>query len=128
MALVTCKLCRRLFNGDGKICPDCRQRLDELYPKVRDYLRDNPKLEFNVETVADSLEVDIRDVQELVSQGYLDRDLPDGMTPEALSDRQKLAKAFEASLDKMKADAAAAAAYKPVTYGQEVYGEKNRKR
>ena len=128
MAVVTCKLCRKLFNGEGKICPDCKQRLEELYPKVRDYLRDNPKLEFNVETVADAIEVDIRYVQELVAQGYLDRDLPDGISPADLSDRQRLAKAFEESLDKMKADAAAAAARKPVSYGQEVYGDKSKKR
>ncbi|MCR5346711.1 MAG: hypothetical protein K6E38_02960 [Fretibacterium sp.] len=126
MSLVTCKLCRKLYNGDGKICPECRQHLKELYPSVRDYLRDNPNLEFNVETVAEALDVDIRYVQELVSQGYLDRDLPDGMSPEVLSDRQKLAKAFEESLDKMKADAAVAR--KPVSYGQEVYGDKSKRR
>ena len=128
MALVTCKLCRKLYNGQGKICPECKQRLDELYPDVRDYLRDNPKLEFNVETVAEALDVDIRYVQELVALGYLDRDLPEGMSPEVLSDRQKLAKAFEESLDKMKADAAAAASHKAVTYGQEIYGDKTKRR
>ena len=126
--IVTCKLCRKLYNGQGKICPECKQRLDELYPDVRDYLRDNPKLEFNVETVAEALDVDIRYVQELVAQGYLDRDLPEGVSREVLSDRQKLVKAFEDSLGKMRADAAAAASHKSVTYGQEVYGDKLKRR
>lgn len=126
--IVTCKLCRKLYNGQGKICPECRQRLDELYPDVRDYLRDNPKLAFNVETVAEALDVDIRYVQELVAQGYLDRDLPEGVSTEVLSDRQKLIKAFESSLDKMKSDAAAAASRKSITYGQEIYGENTKRR
>ncbi|MCR4817746.1 MAG: hypothetical protein K5841_02170 [Fretibacterium sp.] len=126
--IVTCKLCRKLYNGEGRICPECRQRLDELYPEVRDYLRDNHKLEFNVETVAEALDVDIRYVQELVAQGYLDRDLPEGVSSEVLSDRQKLIKAFESSIDKMKADAAVAASRKSVTYGQEIYGENTKRR
>ena len=126
--IVICKLCRKLYNGQGKICPECRQRLDELYPDVRDYLRDNSKLAFNVETVAEALDVDIRYVQELVAQGYLDRDLPEDMSREVLSDRQKLIKAFETSLDKMKSDAAIAASHKSVTYGQEIYGDKLKRR
>ena len=126
--IVTCKLCRKLYNGQGKICPECRQRLDELYPDVRDYLRDNSKLAFNVETVAEALDVDIRYVQELVAQGYLDRDLPEDMSREVLSDRQKLIKAFETSLDKMKSDAAIAASHKSITYGQEIYGDKLKRR
>ena len=52
----------------------------------------------------------------------------EGMSPEVLSDRQKLAKAFEESLDKMKADAAVAASHKAITYGQEIYGDKTKRR
>ena len=132
MALNTCKLCRKLFTAEsgkagGKVCPECRQRLDELYSDVRHYLRDHPRDEFNVEMVADALSADIRDVQELVDLGYLERDLPEGADAPA-GDRQKLVKAFEASIDKLKASAAAAAAHKPVSYGQEVYGDKAKKR
>ena len=132
MGLGTCKLCRKIFTPESgkvgsRICPDCRERLESLYTEVHDYLRDHPKIEFNVERVADDLGADIRDVQELVDLGYLDRDTPD--EPRSYDpNRQKLVKAFEESIDKLKASAAAAAAFKPTTYGQEIYGEKQKKR
>ena len=48
MALITCRLCRKIFTAvGGRTCPDCKKRLDELYKKVRDFLRDNSKLKFN---------------------------------------------------------------------------------
>jgi len=128
MALGTCKLCRKIFTPEhgkvaSKICPDCRERLEKLYAEVREYLRDHSKDEFNVEEVADNLHADIRDVQELVDLGYLDRDVSD--EPSSYDPaRQRLVKAFEESIDKLKASAAAAAAFKPATYGQEIYGDK----
>lgn len=129
MALITCKLCRKLFNAsDKKICVDCLNRLDELYPQVRDYIRDHPKEEFDVETVAEALDQDIRYVQELVNLGYLDRDVPDGEIKPPKSEREKLAKAFEASIDKLKANAAAAQQTKSVSYGQDLYGDKSGRR
>lgn len=132
MALGTCRLCRKIFTPESgkvgsRVCPDCRERLDSLYTEVRDYLRDHSKDEFNVERVAEELHADIRDVQELVDLGYLNRDVSD--EPRTYDpERQKLVKAFEASIDKLKASAAAAAAFKPTSYGQEIYGEKQKKR
>lgn len=127
MALVTCKLCRKIFTAPGgRICPDCQKRLDDLYLDVRNYLRDNPKVDFNVETLADALGADIRDVQGLVDLGYLERDLPGGGALADDDDRQKLAKAFEQSLGQMRAAAQAAAQRKPVSYGQELYDKGRR--
>ena len=64
MALVTCSLCRKIFTAaEGQTCPACKKRLDELYLKVRDYLRDNPKLEMNVDTLSEAMNADIREVQ-----------------------------------------------------------------
>ena len=133
MAIGTCKLCRKIFTAEAgknsKVCPECRYKLDELYTKVRNYLRDNTREDFDVEQVSEALKADIRDVQALVDLGYLERDLPDGVDASAGGDdRQKLVKAFEASIDKLKASAAAVAAHKPVSYGQEDYGEKSKKR
>ena len=132
MALGTCKLCRKIFTPElgkvgSKICPDCRDRLEKLYTEVHDYLRDHSKDEFNVEMVANELHADIRDVQELVDLGYLDRDA-DGDASAYDPKRDRLVKAFEASIDKLKASAAAAAAFKPVSYGQEVYGDNKLKK
>lgn len=136
MALITCKLCRKIFTtptvGEKRVCPDCHLRLDNLYMDVRNYLRDNPKEEFNVERLAEALGADIRDVQGLVDMGYLEREAPaEGEAddhPAVDEGLQKLAKEFEEARDKMRAAAAAAAEHKPVSYGQTLYGSQSKKR
>ena len=128
MALVTCKLCRKVFTAAGvRTCPDCKKRLDDLYMKVRDFLRDNPKMEFNVDTLSASLDADIRDIQALVDMGYLDRDFKANLSGEE-SSRQKLALELEKSLNEMKAAAASHAQKGAVTYGQQLYSDKTRRR
>ena len=130
MPLIACKLCGKVFTSSGgRTCQACHSRLDELYPRVRQYLRDNPKEGFNVEMVADALELDIRDVQGLVDLGYLDRDIGGSQAdPEKLK-RQKLAQEFENSLKQMKDATARQSAAKNVaaSYGQQRYGEKDKK-
>ena len=124
MPLLTCRLCGKLFTSSGgRTCPACHTRLDELYPRVREYLRDNPKVGFNVESVANEMEVDIRDVQGLVDLGYLDRDVDKQASADAAK-RQKLAQEFENSLKQMKDSSAQPT--KTVTYGQQRYGDKKK--
>ena len=123
MPLLPCRLCGKVFTSSGgRTCPACHARLDELYPRVRQHLRDNPKKAFNVEMVADAMEVDIRDVQGLVDLGYLDRDIGWQADPETLK-RQKLAQEFEASLKQMKDTSQHKG---PVSYGQQRYGDKKK--
>ena len=124
MPLLTCKLCGKIFSSSGgRTCPACHKRLDDLYPRVREYLRDNPKTGFNAEMVAAEMEVDIRDIQGLLDLGYLDRDVGSQTNSETLR-RQKLAQEFESSLKQMKD--ASAQSNKPVSYGQQRYGDKKR--
>ena len=128
MALITCRLCRKIFTAvGGRTCPDCKKRLDELYKKVRDFLRDNSKLKFNVDALSESLGADIRDVQALVDMGYLDRDFKANLSDED-SSRQRLALELEQSLNKMKAAVASHAQKGAVTYGQQLYSDKTRRR
>lgn len=129
MALVTCKLCRKIFTAaGGRTCPECKKRLDELYMKVRDFLRDNPKLEMHLDTLSESLNVDIREIQALVDMGYLDRDA-EALSSNEESSRQKLALEFEKSLGEMRAAAASQALSKAsVSYGQQLYSDKGRRR
>ena len=122
MALVTCKLCRKIYNNAlfaKKVCPDCARRLDDLYSDVRNYLRDNPRAKFNVEVLSEKL-------------GYLNRDKIeiDSASFKQDDERQKLAKEFEGSIEKMKATVAAMQAqqHKTVSYGQSVYGDKGSRR
>ena len=131
MPLLPCKLCGKLFSSSGgRTCSACHTRLDELYPSVREFLRDNPKLAFNVETVAEAMEIDIRYVQGLVDMGYLDRDVGDidkHTDPEAAR-RKKLAQELESSLKQMKnASAQRDASKGAASYGQERYGDKGKK-
>ena len=124
MPLLTCKLCGKIFSSSGgRTCPACHKRLDELYPRVREYLRDHPKSAFNVEMVADDLEVDIRDIQALLDLGYLDRDVGSQTDSDTIR-RQKLAQEFETSLKQMKGTPAQS--NKSVSYGQQRYGDKKK--
>ena len=124
MPLFPCRLCGKVFTSSGgRTCPSCLARLDELYPRVRRYLRDNPKVNFNVEAVAEEMGTDIRDIQSLVDLGYLDRDIGKQTSTEEAR-RQKLAKEFEGSLKQMKDTAAQSKG--PVSYGQQRYGDKKK--
>jgi hypothetical protein len=103
-------------------------RLDELYPRVREYLRDNPKAVLNVETLAEEMNTDVRDIQALVDSGYVDRDIDRHADSESVN-RQKLVKEFEDSLKQMKnASAAREIAQNTASYGQQRYGEKSKKK
>ncbi len=133
MALVTCRLCRKIYNNAlfaKKVCPDCARRLDDLYSDVRNYLRDNPREKFNVEKLSEKLGADVRDLESLVELGYLNRDKIPHDTAESQEEqeRQKLAKEFEGSIEKMRATVAAMAQHKSVSYGQDVYGDKSGRR
>ena len=130
MPLAPCRLCGKIFTSPGgRTCPSCLASLDELYPRVRAYLRDNPKETFNIEMVAEKLEVDIRVIQGLVDMGYLDRDVGRQTDADTLR-RQKLAQEFESSLKQLKTSAAANQrdALKTASYGQQRYGDKDKKR
>jgi len=77
VSLITCKLCGRLYDATrGKICSQCLDELDELYPRVREFIRDHSKTNFSVDSLAEDMDVDILRMQSLVDLGYLDRDVP----------------------------------------------------
>ena len=126
MPLLSCKLCGKAFNSaGGRTCSACLARIEAMYPDVRDFLRDNPKIEFNVETLAEELDVEIRDIQALVDMGYLDRDLKGDYRSED-SSRQKLAKEFEDSLKRMQQSTNQRQDSKNASYGQERYSDKDK--
>jgi hypothetical protein len=131
MALLTCRLCGKLFTSAGdKTCPACIAHLDQLYPEVREFLRDRAKTDFNVEEVATEMNVDIRYIQALVDKGYLDRDADRRTLDREDVTRQKLARELENSLKQMKDSAARREAAKNsvVSYGQQRYGEKDKRK
>lgn len=127
MNLVTCKLCGRLFSANrGKICTTCLDEIDGLYPKVREFLRDHSKENFNVEQIADGMDLDIRFVQALVELGYLDRGI--GADPEAEEEKRRketLARQLQASLENSASAKASETMGK--MYGQQRYGTGKKK-
>ena len=127
MNLVTCKLCGRLFSANrGRICTTCLDEIDGLYPKVREFLRDHSKENFNVEQIADGMDLDIRFVQALVELGYLDRGV--GADPEAEEEKRRketLARQLQASLE--NSASAKASENMGKMYGQQRYGTGKKK-
>ena len=101
MNLATCKLCGRLFSAArGKICVACLEEVDNLYPRVREYLRDHAKDGFSLERVSEDMGINIRYAQALVELGYLDRDVPgESGAEEEKQRKQLLVRELQASLN-----------------------------
>ena len=103
MALIECKLCRRIYNGfEGqRVCGDCIRRLENVYGHVHEYMRDNQNRDFDLETLADEMEISPVDIQALVDLGYIERDLQT-YSREKKGTRQKLAEAINNEVEKLK--------------------------
>ena len=114
MALTECRLCRRIYNGfEGqRICGDCIRRLEEIYCRVHEYMRDNQDRDFDLETLADEMDISPVDVQAHVDLGYIERDLQT-YSRDKKGSRQKLAEAINAEAEKLRRNI--------TTYGGVVY-------
>ena len=114
MPLMECRLCKKIFTEGGRnnICPQCIRRLGDLYSAVHKYMRDNEDREFDVDKLADEMEISPLDVQALVDLGYIERDI--GLYGKRETARSKLAHAFGNELEKMSRN-------KITTYGGEIY-------
>ena len=114
MALSECKLCRRIYNGfEGqKICAACVRRLEDIYGRVHEYMRDNENRDFDLDTLADEMEISPVDIQALVDLGYIERDLQT-YSRDRKGTRQKLAEAINGEVEKLKRNI--------TTYGGVIY-------
>ena len=114
MALIECKLCKRIYNGfEGqRICGHCIQRLENIYGRVHAYMRDNQNRDFDLDTLADEMDISPLDIQALVDLGYIERDLQT-YSREKKGTRQKLAEAINGEVEKLKRNI--------TTYGGVVY-------
>lgn len=78
MLLKSCKLCGKVFNYEGgpiKVCLDCFIRIEDVYTRSHEYLRDNDDEKLDFVQLSEAIGADPRDVQELIEMGWLDRDL-----------------------------------------------------
>lgn len=74
MALVACEVCRRIFINSAQgetVCPDCVARLQELYPSVRNFLRDNEKTPFTVHELSKILNIEAKNIEGLIALGLI---------------------------------------------------------
>ena len=118
MPLTECRLCRRIYNGfEGlRVCGNCIRRLEEIYGRVHEYMRDNQEKDFDLETLADDMEISPVDIQALVDLGYIERDLQT-YSRDKKGSRQKLAEALHAEAEKLKRNI--------TTYGGVIYSRDN---
>ncbi|MBQ7193053.1 MAG: hypothetical protein IJR98_01615 [Synergistaceae bacterium] len=121
MPLIECKLCRRVYNGfEGqRICGHCIQRLENIYGRVHEYMRDNQNKDFDLDTLADDMDISPVDIQALVDLGYIERDMQT-YSREKKGSRQKLAEAINAEAEKLKRNI--------TTYGGLVYERDSRQK
>ena len=123
MEMITCDLCSKPFASTGpKICVRCMKRLDTVYAKARDFIRDNPKARLDVKEMAEALEVDVRDLEVLIAQKRLDRDADDAMSEveDEESRRKKLLESLQRSSSELSGEPKKG--YR--SYGEERYGKR----
>ena len=86
MALIVCRRCRRAFINTSRgeeVCPGCIDKLHRLYPVVRDFLRDNANVGYALYDIARLLEIDLIDLQGLVSLGLIATDAGEAVREES---------------------------------------------
>ena len=124
-SLSMCKLCGKIFDpfsvpGDKGICNKCYSRLDEMYSKVHEFIRDNNDEErFSPEHIAEATGLSLDNIKLLFSMGYIERDMQ--TWSKIPSERAALAKKFEQALNYLIEK------YKLTTYGGEIYMRKKHK-
>ena len=101
MEITGCKLCGRIVNAEGtKICRNCMHRLERVYSKVHNHMRDNPDETFDIEKLSEDLDVNPADIQMLIELGYIDREIQ--INSERERARRELAGALANELENMK--------------------------
>ena len=64
MNVTNCRSCGRLFNvlGREKICPNCKQELEDKFQEVKKYLNENPNA--SMEQVSRDNEVSVKQIKQ----------------------------------------------------------------
>lgn len=71
MELMNCRNCKRLFNyiSGEKICPGCRDALEDKFNEVKEYIRENPGK--NINEVAEECDIAIKQIKRWVREERL---------------------------------------------------------
>jgi flagellar operon protein (TIGR03826 family) len=70
--LRNCRRCGRMFNylGGPPICVDCKNKDEEVFKKIKEYLYDNPKA--TLSQVSLDLEVSVEKIRMFLKEGRLE--------------------------------------------------------
>ena len=74
MALVKCRLCKKAFISGAReeeVCPGCVAKLNELYPSVRSFLRNNDGKVCTALEVSRNTGIALEDVVVMVEMGLV---------------------------------------------------------
>jgi len=71
MNIIQCRMCRKPFDSiGGKICPECLQKIDKDFIKVRDYIYEHKRTD--VDTVSEETEVEKAVILHLIKEGRIE--------------------------------------------------------
>jgi hypothetical protein len=119
VGMAECKLCGKPFITAGPtICPACLKRLDNVYKKALDYLRDHPHERLNAKELAEVIDEDLADVRALIELGWIERDISTEPINEEIDKKRHLLKAFEKELSALQGQSRKYSSYSYERYGR----------
>ncbi len=71
MEVKNCKECKRLFNyiGGPRLCPDCREKLEDKFTEVKKFVEDNKNASISV--VSEEMGVSVQQINQWVREERL---------------------------------------------------------
>lgn len=71
MEVRNCKMCRGLYNSIGgmKICPTCRQKLEDKFKDVKEYIRENKNT--TIAEVSEAMDVPASQIKQWIREERL---------------------------------------------------------
>jgi len=85
VALAECRCCGQAFISGPKnedTCPSCVVRLNKLYPRVRNFLRNDAGTHYTAYDVSKILDIDLRDVEKFITMGLIEKNFNSGRLQE----------------------------------------------
>jgi len=71
MGIKNCSQCGKVFHGsNSNLCPECAEKDEENFLKVRNFIKDNPKV--SVEVVVEATGVSEERIRDYLQRGRLD--------------------------------------------------------
>lgn len=71
MELMNCRSCKKIFNyiSGEKICPGCREMLEQKFREVKEFIRENPGK--NINEVSEETDTTVRQIKKWVREERL---------------------------------------------------------